>query len=294
MSSGRAADRGVPASGLSPRLYATVRFLLRPLLRVWFRMRIESAEHIPDSGPAIIAPNHKSFLDAFFVAIATRRHVRYMAKSELFRGPLGWLFLRLGAFPVRRGESDADAMAMARTLLDEGHLLVIFPEGTRVEERDVLGSPHHGAGRLALETGAPIVPAAVVGTHRLWLGPIPKPRRVQVAFSAPIDPRRFAGDPAGLGKLVDQELWPAVVDGYSRALTRPGLILAGLAALGVGGRLLGRWLARRETRVTGIMQPRKVRRRQRREGRRAQLWRFWKPARPRARRAFPRLGSRKK
>ncbi len=261
--------RGARASGLSPRLYATVRFVVRPLLRVWFRMRVEGAEHVPASGAAIVAPNHKSFLDAFFVGIATRRHVHYMAKSELFRGPLGWLFTRLGAFPVRRGESDADAIATARKLLDEGHVLVIFPEGTRVEERDVLGSPHHGAGRLALETGAPIVPAAVVGTQRLWLGPIPKPRRVQVAFSAPIDPTRFSDRPTGLDELVDEELWPAVVSEYSRALTRPGLILAGLAALGVGGGLLRRWLAHRQTRVTGVVQPRNVRRRQARAGRRA-------------------------
>lgn len=294
MTSSQVADGGARTRGLSRRLYATVRFILRPPLRVWFRMRIEGAEQVPDSGAAIIAPNHKSFLDAFFVAIATRRHVHYMAKSELFRGPLGWLFVRLGAFPVRRGEADADAMATAKALLDEGHVLVIFPEGTRVEDRNVLGSPHHGAGRLALETGAPIVPAAVVGTQRLWLGPIPKPRHVQVAFSAPIDPQRFSGHPAALDELVDEELWPAVVSEYSRALTRPGLILAGLAALGVGGGLLGRWLARRQTRVTGVVQPRKVRRRQQRAGRRAQLRRFWKPARPRARRTIPRLGSRKK
>jgi len=101
------AHRRARGAGVSTPLYALVRSILAPLLRLWFRLRISGAEHLPREGAAIIAPNHKSFLDAFFVAIATRRHVRYMAKTELFRGPLGWLFPRLGAFPVRRGETDA-------------------------------------------------------------------------------------------------------------------------------------------------------------------------------------------
>jgi 1-acyl-sn-glycerol-3-phosphate acyltransferase len=130
-----------------------VRLLVVPLLRLWFRVRISDAENIPPEGAAIIAPNHKSFLDAFFLAIATRRHVRYMAKTELFCGPPGWLFPRLGAFPVRRGEAEAEAIETAGLILEQGGLLVMFPEGTRVEESDALGSPHRSAGRLALETG---------------------------------------------------------------------------------------------------------------------------------------------
>jgi len=228
---------------------------------LWFWVRISGAEHIPSTGAAILAPNHKSFLDAFFVAIATRRKVRFMVKSELLSGPLGWLFLRLGAFPVRRGEADAEAMQTARLILEQGGLLVVFPEGTRVEDAHALGSPHHGAGRLALQTGAPIVPAAIAGTQRLWLGPIPKPRRVQLAFLPAIDPQPLSDRPDALDALVDRELWPAVQREYQRELARPGLILAALAAIGVGGGLLARRRARADTRVIGVVEPLKARRR---------------------------------
>ncbi|MGZ4179829.1 MAG: lysophospholipid acyltransferase family protein [Solirubrobacteraceae bacterium] len=135
------------------------------------------ADRIPEQGPAIVAPNHKNFLDPFFIGIVTHRHVRYMAKAGLLKGPLGWLLVRLGAFPVRRGQADTEALDTARAILANGGLMVLFPEGTRVEAADALGSPHHGAGRLAVETGAPIVPAAVSGTSHLWRGaPSPQAR----------------------------------------------------------------------------------------------------------------------
>ncbi len=257
----RARGRGVP----SP-LYLSVRLLVALALRCWFRVRIAGAERIPPAGAAIVAPNHKSFFDAFFVAIATRRRVRYMAKTELFRGPFAALLVRLGAFPVRRGESDLDAMETARVLLEQGDVVVVFPEGTRVEQLDALGAPHHGAGRLALETGAPIVPTAIAGTARLWRLPVPKLRRVQLSFLEPIDPRRVAAPQAeevdALTRLVDEELWPAVQDEYGRQLSRPGLAIALLAAIGLGGGLVARHQARApRPRVLGVVEPLKIRRR---------------------------------
>ncbi len=251
----RARDRGV-----SRALYRIVRTLLEPLLRGWFRVRVTGAEHIPASGAAIIAPNHKSFMDAFFIALATRRHVRYMAKVELFRGPFGALLVRLGAFPVRRGEGDTEAVATARAILEQGGIVVLFPEGTRVQQDDALGSPHHGAGRLALETGAPIVPAAIAGTSHLWFGPIAKPRRVQLAFGPAIAPSGDASADA-VAELVDQRLWPEVREQYGMLRARPGLILTALAALGVGGGLLARRRRRAMPRVLGFVEPLKVRRR---------------------------------
>ena len=257
----RARERGV-----SRTLYAVVRTLLEPLLRGWFRLRVSGAEHIPASGAAIVAPNHKSFMDAFFIALATRRHVRYMAKTELFKGPLGRLLVRLGAFPVRRGEGDAETIATARAILEQGGIVVLFPEGTRVQEPDALGSPHHGAGRLALETGAPIVPAAITGTSHLWFGPIAKPRRVQLAFRPAITP---AGDATAdaVAELVDRRLWPEVREQYGILRARPGLILSTLAALGVGGGMLVRRRRRAVPRVLGFVEPLKVRRRRARSRR---------------------------
>jgi 1-acyl-sn-glycerol-3-phosphate acyltransferase len=246
--------------GVSRRLYACVRALAIVLLRLWFRLKVSGREHVPSEGPAILAPNHKSFLDAFFVGIATRRHVRYMAKAEIFKVPLRWLFLRLGAFPVRRGGADAQAIETARAILHAGGLVVVFPEGTRVETPDALGSPHHGAGRLALDTRAPIVPAAITGTSHLWRGALPKLKRVQVAFLPPIAPPEHGPDEAS--KLIDERVWPAVREEYGRLRANAGVIAAGLAALGVGGGVLAkrRRDARRRTRLLGEVEPRKLRR----------------------------------
>jgi 1-acyl-sn-glycerol-3-phosphate acyltransferase len=231
--------------GVSRPLYALVRAMVVPFMRIYFRLHVEGAEHIPSSGPAIVAPNHKSFWDSFFVAAATRRQVRYMAKVELFRGPFGRLLLRLGAFPVKRGEADAEALETARSILSSGGLLALFPEGTRVRDREALGSPRRGAGRLALETGAPLVPAAITGTDRLFLGPLPKPKRVQVAFGEPIAVRALEATPEAAGHLIDEELWPEVTAEYKRLLARPGVIAAGLAAAGVTALLAGRARRRR-------------------------------------------------
>ncbi len=245
-----------------PRTYRIVRVLAVAALHFWLRLRVTGLQNIPEEGAVIVAPNHKSLLDAFVIGIATRRHVRYMAKSELFRGPLGWLFLRLGAFPVRRGESDAQALETARAILAGGGLVVMFPEGTRVEEPDALGSPHHGAGRLALETAAPIVPAAITGTSRLRRAPLPKLRRVQLAFLPGIaaDP---AGGPEAATLLIDDRVWPAVTEEYGRLRARTGLIAAAVAALGIGGGVLARRQLERSRppRLLGVVEPRKLRRR---------------------------------
>jgi 1-acyl-sn-glycerol-3-phosphate acyltransferase len=232
------AQRLAREKGVSGPLYAVVRAIVAPFLRVWFRMHISGAEHIPDAGAAIVAPNHKSFWDSFFIAVCTRRHVRFMAKTELIETRHGRLLVRLGAFPVRRGESDEDALQTARAILEQGGLLALFPEGTRIRDPDQLGNPRRGAARLALETGAPLVPAAITGTEQLFIGPIPKPRRVQVAFAEPIPVSEIAVTPGDASRVVDELLWPEVEGEFRRLKARPPLVAAGLAALGIGGGLL--------------------------------------------------------
>lgn len=248
--------------GVSPVLYRIARALTTVVVRLWFRFRASGADRIPDSGPAVITPNHKNFLDPFFVGLATRRPVHYMAKVELVEGPFGWLLVRLGAFPVRRGESDLEALDTARAILRAGGVVVMFPEGTRVEEPDALGSPRHGAGRLALETGAPLIPAAITGTSHLWRGALPKLKRVRITFLPPIPPESVDTGGDDSSKLIDEHVWPAVQEEYGRLRAAPGLIAVGLAALGIGGGLIARRQleARRKPRLLGKVEPRKLRR----------------------------------
>jgi 1-acyl-sn-glycerol-3-phosphate acyltransferase len=231
--------------GVSGWLYALVRGIVSPLFRLYFRMHVSGAECIPAEGAAIVAPNHKSFWDSFFIGVCTRRHVRFMAKTELIEARYGRLLVRLGAFPVRRGQADEDALETARIVLRQGGLLALFPEGTRIRDPDNLGHPRRGAGRLALETGTPLIPCAITGTERIFRGPFPVPRRVQVAFSPPIPVSDLAASPEAASELVEETLWPEVEGEYRRLRARPTVIAALLAALGIGGGLFFRRKRRR-------------------------------------------------
>lgn len=240
-----AAHRFARETGVSRPVRAVVKGLLTPVLRLWFRLRIEGREHLPADGPVVVAPNHKSFSDAFFVALATPRHAQFMAKSELLAGRFGWLLNRLGAFPVRRGESDAEALETARAVLRRGGMLALFPEGTRVRDPEALGAPKRGAARLALEAGAPVVPCAIEGTEALRKGAFVLPKQVQVSFGEPIAVEQLEPTPEAAASLTDELLWPGVEADYRRLLKRQGAIAAGLAALGAGGLLAARARRRR-------------------------------------------------
>jgi 1-acyl-sn-glycerol-3-phosphate acyltransferase len=239
------AHRLAREKGVSRPLYAVVAGIVRPLFRAYFRMRVEGVEHVPPEGAAIIAPNHKSFWDSFFVAVGVRRHLRFMGKEELFTGWKGRLLVRLGAFPVQRGQADQQALETARVILRQGGLLALFPEGTRVSDPDGLGDPKRGAGRLALETGAPLVPCAITGSDHLWLGPVPKPKRVQVSFAEPIPVEELPPTAEAAGDLIEGRVWPEVEREYGRLRARPTLVAAAIAALGLGGGLAVRSRRRR-------------------------------------------------
>ena len=177
-------------------VYELARIVLTPISKVWYRFKVTGAEYVPAEGAAIIAPNHKSFYDSFFVGLATERHLHFMAKTELFEGRSARLLSGLGAFPVRRGTADPDALETARLHLDAGRVLAMFPEGTRFRDPDTLKSPRKGVGRLAIEAHVPIVPCAITGTDSLFYkGWFPKPVRVQVSFAPAITPAELEATP---------------------------------------------------------------------------------------------------
>ncbi len=196
--------------GVNPVLYWLVRAVLLPFFLLYFRLARLGREHIPPCGPALLAANHRSFLDPFVIGALARRPVYYMAKRELFESRWqAWLLNSLGAFPVDRGRSDEQAMATARAILERGDCVVIFPEGTRVRSGP-LAHPHRGVGRLALQTGAPVVPVAVLGTEDVRRGWRIRPRRVSLRCGRPLRfPQAERPTPAmALG--VAERIWACV------------------------------------------------------------------------------------
>ncbi len=221
--------------GTSRLIYGSARVFLTPVAAVWYRFKVTGAEYVPTDGPAIIAPNHKSFYDSFFVGLATKRHLHFMAKTELFEGKSAPLLSGLGAFPVRRGSADPDALETARLHLEKGRVLALFPEGTRNRDPDTLKAPRKGAGRLAIEAQAPIVPCAITGTDRLFAGWFPRPVKVQVSFAPAIMPAQFEATPEAAADLIENQVWPEVEREFHRMRANPGLAAAILAALSAGG-----------------------------------------------------------
>jgi 1-acyl-sn-glycerol-3-phosphate acyltransferase len=163
-----------------PWLQTLVLALVLPLLSLISRVRVTGRENIPDGG-YIAAANHRSNLDALFVALAIRRRIRFMGKSELFDGRWGWLLNRLGAFPVQRGVWDADAFETAATVLRRGGVMSIFPEGGVHTGRVAAKS---GVGHISHLAGATVVPVYLDGTRSLytpWRWP-----KVHVIVGAPL------------------------------------------------------------------------------------------------------------
>jgi 1-acyl-sn-glycerol-3-phosphate acyltransferase len=146
-------------------VYELVRLVLTPYLLFIYRARCIDSGYLPAEGPVIVAPNHFSFLDHFFVAVFLRRKVHFMAKSQLFTRPLQFIYTHGGVFPVRRGHGDQEAFKTAHTILGRGDMVVMYAEAGRSRSGE-LGKPRHGIGRLALESGAPVVPTAIAGTER--------------------------------------------------------------------------------------------------------------------------------
>jgi 1-acyl-sn-glycerol-3-phosphate acyltransferase len=198
--------------------YWTLKAVLTPLLRVFFRIRIEGREHVPRTGPVILAANHRSFLDSIFVPLAVGwRRVTFVAKAEYFeQRRTSWFFRAVGQIPIeRRGGGAGDAALRAATaVLRQGRVFGIYPEGTRTRS-GFTHRGHTGVARLARATGAPIVPIGLVGTDAAQPtdAKLPRPfRRVTVRFGAPISPARYGDDTEGLAlrALTDEVMFEIV------------------------------------------------------------------------------------
>jgi len=176
--------------------YRTGWMLVRGLARLLFRLEVHGEQHVPLEGALVIASNHLSLLDPPLIGCACPRELRYVAKAELFRVPiLGRLISRLGAFPVERGTADVGAIRTALHHLKAGHAVLIFIEGTRGTGECLL-PPTPGATLLARQSGAPVLPTAIIGTHRAMPkgAKLPRPVKVQVAFGRPITYAELFGE----------------------------------------------------------------------------------------------------
>jgi 1-acyl-sn-glycerol-3-phosphate acyltransferase len=181
--------REEPLDGMG-RMQGAATSVVRPLIASAYRMRGVGADRVPASGPAVLASNHESLLDIPALVAAAPRPVWFMAKVELFKGPVASrFFYELGGFPVRRGGHDPGAIRTGRAVLRRGRLLAMYPEGTRARE---LQGFLPGAAWMALATGAPLVPVCVRGTaEALPRGSVlPRRSEVTVAFGEPMHPGR--------------------------------------------------------------------------------------------------------
>ena len=197
--------------------------VIEAFFRVLFTYDCLGEEKLPESGPAVVAANHPSYLDPVLLSLQVRRPIRFMAWDALFKVPLLGAFIRaFGAFPVdiRKGKG-REAYERARALVEQGEMVGIFPEGRRSETGWMEPVLREGAARLAWETGAPLYPATIAAAHRAWphFRLLPQPARIRVRYHDPIDPAPWRDQPedvalpALLGELrrrVERSLMPGV------------------------------------------------------------------------------------
>lgn len=187
----RPSTRGeVPLPPQHPLVHHASRALLRPLFKLYFRMRQEGVEHLPARGPYVIASNHVSMLDWAFILYHLSRLTRFVVHRDYYDHPLLGLGLRVnGAVPISTGRPDAAAMRAARAVLAAGEPLIIFPEGG-ISRTGVPGAAQPGVISLAAACGVPVVPVAIRGAFAAFprAARVPRPRPVTVVFGAPLPP----------------------------------------------------------------------------------------------------------
>ncbi|MDR1941606.1 MAG: 1-acyl-sn-glycerol-3-phosphate acyltransferase [Endomicrobium sp.] len=186
-------------------LFLLGRQMFRIAFALFYRYEIKGLENVPSSGGAIIAPNHISWFDPPLTGGALRRPIYFMAKKELFDIPIfGWIIKRTNAFPVKRGSYDMSAMRHAFSLLSQGKLLLMFPEGTRSKDGNT-GKARAGAGMVSCNSQTPLIPAKIENTDKML-----KFKKIKITFGAPIYP------PSEFSKSDYTELSQKVLDAVAR------------------------------------------------------------------------------
>jgi 1-acyl-sn-glycerol-3-phosphate acyltransferase len=202
-------------------VYEVVRILMSLMAWIFFRARNEHPERVPAVGSAILAPNHFSFLDHFFLGVALRRKVHFMAKSQLFKPPMEKIFSPGGVFPVRRGVADNEAFITAVTVLDRGDVMAMYAEGGRSRTGELSSKPRRGIGRLALLSGAPVVPVAIIGSSHVRNWKRLQFPRVKVVYGEPFRYERLESPTREQEQATANAIFAEVRALYDKATT-PG------------------------------------------------------------------------
>ncbi len=229
--------------GVNSLVYWPARLFVKSFILVYFRLRRLGFEHVPGGG-VILAANHRSFLDPFVIGCCIGRPIYFVAKQELFEHPLvGWILNCLGAFPVRRAEADEDSVRTSLILLERGDPVVIFPEGTRVTAGS-LAQPKRGVGRLALQSGAAVVPIAITGSEHARDGWKIKPVKVHLRCGPPLTFPRVEDPSPFLASEVTERIWPCVGLQWEWLGGLPPLRTAAVVGAGGMGTAMANVLAR--------------------------------------------------
>jgi 1-acyl-sn-glycerol-3-phosphate acyltransferase len=220
-------DSTMAGNGPGARVfYAFGRTLAVGAFRLWNRVEVHGAEHVPTSGPFILAPVHRSNLDTPYAAAPTRRRLRFMGKDSLWKfRPVGWLLSALGGFPVTRGSADREALKRCLDVLRAGEPLVLFPEGER-KSGPLVQPLFDGAAYLASKANVPIVPVGIGGSERAmpkgarWI----KPVKVQVVVGAALHAPAHDGRRASRGemKALTEQLHTVLQELFDEARVRAG------------------------------------------------------------------------
>jgi 1-acyl-sn-glycerol-3-phosphate acyltransferase len=198
--------------GHTTLLWRAGRMICRAFCWLWFDLRTYGKENVPCDGGALLIANHQSYLDPILVAVHLKRPVSFFAKSELFENKyFGWLIRNLHAFPVKQGAGDVGAVKEAVARLKEGHMLNIYPEGSRTDDGNLLPI-QSGVALIVRKAGVPIVPVIIDGSFDAWprRQKFPKPHRIKVLYGAPLPIDGLKGE--AIVRLIDETFHKMAAD----------------------------------------------------------------------------------